>query len=191
MELLIDNYDSFTYNLYQQIGSLTSNVQVYKNDELTCTIIERMNPSHIFISPGPGSPQEAGISLELVKNFRGIIPILGVCMGIEVIAAAFGTKINHANHLMHGETSLIQRTMSDPLLDGCPQTFTAARYHSLVLDPQTLPPDFNITSKTNDNNIMSISNTPQKLFGVQFHPESIMTPSAVGDRIIDNFLKIK
>ncbi|WP_311408221.1 anthranilate synthase component II [Liquorilactobacillus uvarum] len=191
MELLIDNYDSFTYNLYQQIGSLSSDIQVYKNDELTCEMIEQMHPDHIFISPGPGSPKDAGISLDLVKRFKGKIPILGVCMGIEVIAAAFGTKINRAHQLMHGKTSLIQQTVADPLFVGCPRLFKAARYHSLVLDPHTLPNTFTITSVSEDDNIMSISNTSQKLFGVQFHPESIMTPRAVGNRIITNFLKIK
>ncbi|KRM96203.1 anthranilate synthase, component II [Liquorilactobacillus aquaticus DSM 21051] len=155
-------------------------------------MVEQIHPDHIFISPGPGSPKDAGISLDLVKKFKNNIPIFGVCMGIEVIAAAFGTKINHAPRLMHGKTSLIQQTADDdPLFVGCPHHFKAARYHSLVLDPQTLPNAFTVTSMSDDNNIMSISNASQKLFGVQFHPESIMTPQAVGNKIIKNFLKIK
>ncbi|KRL01828.1 anthranilate synthase component II [Liquorilactobacillus capillatus] len=191
MKLLIDNYDSFTYNLYQQVGALAPDIQVYKNDEIDCSMIAKMNPSHIFISPGPGSPKDAGISLKLVQKFTGKIPILGICMGIEVIAAAFGAKIIHAEKLMHGKTSLIQQTMNDPLFDNCPPNFKAARYHSLVIDPQTLPPFFYVTAKASDNSIMSISNAQQKIFGVQFHPESIMTSKTIGNQIIRNFLKIK
>ncbi|WP_281164410.1 anthranilate synthase component II [Liquorilactobacillus sicerae] len=190
MELLIDNYDSFTYNLYQQIGEFSNHICVKKNDELTCQQIAVLQPKHIFISPGPGTPAEAGKCLDIVKNFAGKIPILGVCMGLEVIAAAFKTKIIPAKHLMHGKTDLITVCQTDRLLVGVKSQFIAARYHSLVADPITLPANFKITALSSDREIMSFSDERHKLYALQYHPESVMTDQKAGNQLIENFLKI-
>ncbi|KRM04509.1 anthranilate synthase, component II [Liquorilactobacillus ghanensis DSM 18630] len=190
MELLIDNYDSFTYNLYQQIGQFTTEVTVKKNDELTCQQIAALRPQHIIISPGPGTPADAGICLELVRRFAGKIPILGVCMGLEVIAAAFKADIVAAQQLMHGKTDTISLCCHDRLLQGVAQHFTAARYHSLVATATSLPKNFRITGFSSDNEVMSFSDESQRLYAVQYHPESIMTDSTAGNQIISNFLRI-
>ena len=190
MELLLDNYDSFTYNLYQQIGQFTKQILVKKNDEITCREIAALQPDHIIISPGPGKPTDAGICMQVVRQFAGQIPILGVCMGLEVIAAAFATKIVPAKHLMHGKTDTISICRSDQLLQGVKSHFIAARYHSLVADQKTLPQNFKITGIASDHDIMSFSDEQKKLYAVQYHPESIMTDPQAGNQIIKNFLKI-
>ncbi|ULQ48857.1 anthranilate synthase component II [Liquorilactobacillus nagelii] len=190
MDLLIDNYDSFTYNLYQQLGLFTNKILVKKNDQLTCQQIIVLQPQHIIISPGPGTPADAGICLEVVRRFAGKIPILGVCMGLEVIAAAFKARIVAAQRLMHGKTDLISLCSSDQMLQGVKQQFTAARYHSLAVDKTTLPADFKITGVASDNEIMSFSDDSQRLYAVQYHPESVMTDSIAGNQIIQNFLRI-
>jgi anthranilate synthase component 2 len=190
MDLLIDNYDSFTYNLYQQLGLFTNKILVKKNDQLTCQQIIALQPQHIIISPGPGTPADAGICLEVVRRFAGKIPILGVCMGLEVIAAAFKARIVAAQRLMHGKTDLISLCSSDQMLQGVKQQFTAARYHSLAVDKTTLPADFKITGVASDNEIMSFSDDSQRLYAVQYHPESVMTDSIAGNQIIQNFLRI-
>lgn len=190
MDLLIDNYDSFTYNLYQQLGLFTNKILVKKNDQLTCQQITVLQPQHIIISPGPGTPADAGICLEVVRRFAGKIPILGVCMGLEVIAAAFKARIVAAQRLMHGKTDLISLCSSDQMLQGVKQQFTAARYHSLAVDKTTLPAGFKITGVASDNEIMSFSDEVQRLYAVQYHPESVMTDSKVGNQIIQNFLRI-
>jgi anthranilate synthase component 2 len=190
MELLLDNYDSFTYNLYQQIGQFTKKILVKKNDQITCQKIVELHPDHIIISPGPGNPADAGICVQVVRQFAGKIPILGVCMGLEVIAAAFATRIILAKHLMHGKTDTISVCQPDRLLKGVKPQFIAARYHSLVADQKTLPPNFQITGISSDHDIMSFSDESQKLYAVQYHPESIMTDPQAGNQIIKNFLKI-
>lgn len=190
MDLLIDNYDSFTYNLYQQLGLFTNKILVKKNDQLTCQQIITLQPQHIIISPGPGTPADAGICLEVVRRFAGKIPILGVCMGLEVIAAAFKARIVAAQRLMHGKTDLISLCSSDQMLQGVKQQFTAARYHSLAVDKTTLSADFKITGVASDNEIMSFSDESQRLYAVQYHPESVMTDSIAGNQIIQNFLRI-
>ena len=190
MELLIDNYDSFTYNLYQQIGQFTSDIMVKKNDEVDCDAIARLKPEHIIISPGPGRPNDAGNCVEIVDKFAGKIPILGVCMGLEVIAAAFDTDVVIAPKLMHGKVDTIKVEYVDEILKGTPCKFQAARYHSLIADYQQLPSNFNITSVSSDNELMSFSDSQKHIYAIQYHPESIMTDRAVGDTIIRNFLKV-
>lgn len=187
MQLLIDNYDSFTYNLYQLIGELSPDVMVVKNDAVTLDEIEALHPTHIILSPGPGRPQDAGISLAVVRRFAGRIPILGVCMGHEVLIEAFGGRLTAAHRLMHGKTSLMS-VQPTPLFMNCPMRFTAARYHSLIADRQHLPANFKVTAITADDEVMAIEDSGRRLYGVQFHPESIMTPRPVGRQIIQNFL---
>lgn len=190
MQLLIDNYDSFTYNLFQLIGELTPDVRVIKNDELTVDQIVALHPEHVILSPGPGRPEDAGVSVAVAQKIAGQVPILGVCMGQEVLATAFGGSLKPADHLMHGKPSLMRVAVS-PLFKDCPAQFLAARYHSLVVDPDTLPPNFKVTAITDGNAVMAIEDVNQRLYGVQFHPESIMTPRQIGRQIIQNFLAIK
>ncbi|MDN2453962.1 aminodeoxychorismate/anthranilate synthase component II [Lactobacillus sp. UCMA15818] len=190
MELLIDNYDSFTYNLYQQIGQFTTDIIVKKNDEIDCAAIERLKPKHIIISPGPGRPSDAGNCVGIVNKFAGRIPILGVCMGLEVIAVAFNTAVVLAPKLMHGKVDTIKVKYVDEILNGVPQKFQAARYHSLIADYQQLPANFKITSVSSDNELMSFSDSRKHIYAIQYHPESIMTDSVVGNTIIQNFLKV-
>lgn len=187
MQLLIDNYDSFSYNLYQLIGELSPDVRVIKNDELSLDEIAALQPTHIILSPGPGRPQDAGISLAVVRRFAGKIPILGVCMGHEVLLAAFGGQLTAAKQLMHGKPSLMQ-VQPTPLFANCPMHFMAARYHSLIADPDKLPTNFKVTAITANAEIMAIEDTTRHLYGVQFHPESIMTPRTIGRQIMQNFL---
>ena len=190
MLLMIDNYDSFTYNLVQYFGELDQDVQVYRNDKITIDHIKKLCPSHIVISPGPCTPNEAGISIEVIDNFKKEVPILGVCLGHQSIGQAFGGKIVHAKNIMHGKTSNIYHTGTDVFKD-FENPFTATRYHSLVIEKDTLPDCFEITSWTNneDGNIDEIMGIKHKNFlisGVQFHPESILT--SYGHGLLKNFL---
>jgi anthranilate synthase/aminodeoxychorismate synthase-like glutamine amidotransferase len=191
MVLVIDNYDSFTYNLVQSLGELGAEPVVRRNDEITIEDAEHMAPEAIVISPGPGVPSAAGVSVPLVRAFADRIPILGVCLGHQAIGEAFGGKIVRADRLMHGKTSQIVHTDQGPLA-GLPQGFTAMRYHSLVVDPGSLPPQLEVTAWTADRprgaEIMALSHREQPVFGVQFHPESVGTD--VGPRLIANFLQI-
>ena len=188
MILLIDNYDSFSYNLYQLVGSINQNIQVIRNDELNVQQIERLNPSHIIISPGPGRPKDAGICEAAIDYFKDKIPLLGVCLGHQAIAETFGGKITYAKEIMHGKQSTITITEPSPLFNGLEQKFTAARYHSLAVSRETMPQELKITAQTDDSEIMALEHRTYPVFGLQFHPESILT--AQGDTIIRNFLAI-
>jgi anthranilate synthase component 2 len=188
MLLMIDNYDSFTYNLVQYFAELGADVVVRRNDEVTVEQIEKMNPQHIVVSPGPCTPNEAGISVAAIKHFAGRIPLLGVCLGHQSIGQAFGGKIIHAKQLMHGKTSLIHHNNTS-VFTGLPNPFTATRYHSLVIERETLPDCLEITAWTDDNEIMGVRHKTLAVHGVQFHPESILTEH--GYDMLDNFLKGK
>ena len=186
MILMIDNYDSFTYNLYQAIGVLYPHIEVKRNDEITLDEIEKLAPEGIILSPGPGRPADAGICEELIKKFSGQIPILGVCLGHQAISEAFGGKIIHAKEQLHGKQTDISINTSNPLFAGLSKSIKAARYHSLVADSITLPTCLSVIATDDTAQIMAVAHREHKTFGVQFHPESILTD--VGMKIIDNFL---
>ncbi|MDD5108005.1 MAG: aminodeoxychorismate/anthranilate synthase component II [Candidatus Omnitrophica bacterium] len=188
MILMIDNYDSFTYNLVQYLEELGQKVQVYRNDALTIKDIAKLNPDRIVISPGPGRPEDAGISCEVIKEFCGKIPILGVCLGHQAIGYVFGGKIVGAKKLMHGKTSKIYHNKKD-IFKNIPNPFLATRYHSLLVDQKSLPECLEIIASTKENEIMGLKHKAYPLWGVQFHPESILTKS--GKQILDNFIKLK
>ena len=191
MILLIDNYDSFTYNLVHYVEELDFDVEIYRNDKISLNKIKRLNPKKIIISPGPCTPNEAGISINLIKKFYKDIPILGVCLGHQAIAQAFGAKIVKAKKIMHGKVSTMTN-LGSRIFSGIPKKFYATRYHSLVIQNNTLPNDFKIISDTIDNGkkvIMGIEHNQYPCFGVQFHPESIAT-NPFGKKIIKNFLKL-
>jgi anthranilate synthase/aminodeoxychorismate synthase-like glutamine amidotransferase len=190
MLLLIDNYDSFTYNLYQYLGELGQEVRVERNDALGLDSIAEMRPERIVVSPGPCTPNEAGISMEVIRHFAGKIPILGVCLGHQAIGQVFGGRIVRAGNIMHGKLSKVFHDERG-LCRGVPNPFQATRYHSLVIERDTLPDCLEVTSKTWDEEIMGVRhrayvNTPNPIEGVQFHPESIMTSD--GKRLLQNFL---
>ena len=186
MILLIDNYDSFSYNLYQLIGQVNDDIEVYRNDKITPDEIEDLNPEAIILSPGPGRPEDAGICVDTVKKFHDKIPILGVCLGHQAICVAFGGKISYASKLMHGKSS-IAKLNKDPIFKGLNDEITVGRYHSLSLVETTLPKDLRIISKTADNGeIMAVKHEKYDIYGLQFHPESILTP--YGITIIENFI---
>lgn len=187
MILIIDNYDSFTYNLYQYVGSFCSDIEVIRNDKITIGEIEQKCPTHIIISPGPGFPATAGISIDVIKKFYTSIPILGVCLGHQAIGEAFGGKIVHAKELFHGKSSVVNLEEC-PLFKGIPEKIRAARYHSLIVEKETLPQDLKIIAYTDDNEIMGVCHRKYPVFGIQFHPESIITE--YGMDIIKNFLEI-
>ena len=185
MLLMIDNYDSFTYNLVQYLAEIGQEVEVFRNDKISIEEINKLNPQYIVISPGPCTPNEAGISLELIEAFKGKIPILGVCLGHQSIGQAFGGKIVHAQTIMHGKTSKISHN-NKGVFRGIKNPFIATRYHSLVIEKQTLPNCFDITAWTDDNEIMGIKHKELAIEGVQFHPESIL--SEHGHDLLKNFL---
>jgi anthranilate synthase/aminodeoxychorismate synthase-like glutamine amidotransferase len=186
--LIIDNYDSFTYNLVQAIGPQNPphEIKVVLNDQVTVPDIRKWNPSHIIVSPGPCTPKEAGISIEVIQRFAGKMPILGVCLGHQCIAQAFGATVTRAEWIMHGKTSPIHHAGTG-LYAGMPNPFTAARYHSLVVDLSTLPQGFEVTAWTDQHELMGIRHHTWKLDGVQFHPESFLTPH--GLKLLENFLQ--
>ena len=187
MILMIDNYDSFTYNLVQYFGELKAPMKVYRNDALTIQELKRLNPERIVISPGPGRPEEAGISVDIIKQLGGKMPILGVCLGHQAIGCAYGGNIVRAKSLMHGKTSMIRHNDQD-LFKTIENPFEATRYHSLVIEKQTLPKELEITAWTDDDEIMGVRHKQLPLWGVQFHPESILTKA--GKSILKNFLKL-
>jgi anthranilate synthase/aminodeoxychorismate synthase-like glutamine amidotransferase len=186
MILMIDNYDSFTYNLVQYMGELGADIQVERNNCISISEIESLKPEKIVISPGPCTPTKAGISVEVIKNFAGIVPILGVCLGHQSVGAAFGGEIIKAGKLMHGKTSEVRHD-GKTLFKNLPNPFTATRYHSLVLNRKTLPDCFEITAESEDNEIMGIRHKDLSVEGVQFHPESILTPN--GKDLLKNFIE--
>ena len=187
MILLLDNYDSFTYNLAQYLGELGCEVEVHRNDRISVEQIAQRKPERIVISPGPCTPQEAGISVELVQKLAGKIPILGVCLGHQAIGAAFGGKIIRAPKLFHGKTSQIRHDGSG-VFRGLPNPFTATRYHSLIVERKSLPAELQVTAETDDDIIMGMQHREYALMGVQFHPESVLTDS--GMQLLKNFLSI-
>jgi len=185
--LLLDNYDSFTYNLAQYLGELGCEVEVHRNDRISVEQIARRKPERIVISPGPCTPQEAGISVEMVQKLAGKIPILGVCLGHQAIGAAFGGKIIRAPKLFHGKTSQIRHDGSG-VFRGLPNPFTATRYHSLIVERKSLPADLQVTAETDDDIIMGMQHKHYPLMGVQFHPESVLTDS--GKQLLKNFVSL-
>ncbi len=187
MILLLDNYDSFTYNLAQYLGQMGQKLAIRRNDQITIDEIEDLAPERIVISPGPCTPQEAGISVPLVERFAGKIPILGVCLGHQAIGAAFGGKIIRARKLMHGKTSEITHD-GKTIFHKLPQRFTATRYHSLIVERKSLPRELEISAETDDGVIMGLRHRKLLVEGVQFHPESVLTE--VGFRLLENFLKL-
>lgn len=188
MLLMIDNYDSFTYNLVQYLGELGEDIKVFRNDRVTIKDIEELRPERIVISPGPCTPKEAGVSVDVIKYFAGKIPILGVCLGHQAIGAAFGGDIIRAPRLMHGKTSMIYHD-GKTIYEGLPNPFEATRYHSLVIKKETLPSCLEITAWTDQDEIMGVRHKEFIVEGVQFHPESILTK--VGKTLLKNFLKLR
>ena len=193
MILLIDNYDSFSYNLYQLIGESLPNgadgIKVIRNDEMTVGEIMEMKPERIILSPGPGRPEDAGVIIDVVKELGKTTPILGVCLGHQAICAALGARVTYAKKLMHGKQSQVSFDKSSPLFEGCPDKAPVARYHSLAADPETVPECLKVTAVTDDKEVMAVQHTKYPIFGVQFHPESIMTPD--GKTMLKNFVKLK
>ena len=188
MILLIDNYDSFSYNLYQLIGSVKPEVKVIRNDDCTLGEIEAMQPEALILSPGPGRPEDAGICIPAIRYFAGKLPILGVCLGHQAICEAFGGTVSYAKQLMHGKQKEIRQCAENRLFRDLPETFPAARYHSLAVDEKTLPDVFEILARTEDGEIMAMQHKEYPLIGIQFHPESIYTDH--GKKMIENFLEL-
>jgi para-aminobenzoate synthetase component 2 len=185
MIIMIDNYDSFTYNLVQFVGELGEELQVYRNDKITIEEIERLSPDYLMISPGPCTPNEAGISMDAIRHFAGKVPILGVCLGHQSIGQVFGGKVIRAHRLMHGKTSEIHHD-GKTIFQGIPSPFTAARYHSLIVEEETIPDVLEVTARTAEGEIMAIRHREYPIEGVQFHPESIITEH--GKQLLRNFL---
>ena len=187
MILMIDNYDSFTYNLVQYLREMAADVRVARNDALTVADVAALAPQAIVISPGPGRPENAGICCDVIRTFSGRVPLLGVCLGHQAIGLTFGGKIIHAKRLMHGKTSEIT-TDGKGIFEGINRPLTVMRYHSLAVDAQSLPPELVITARAEDGEVMGIRHRDHPTEGIQFHPESIMTPS--GKKLLRNFLKL-
>ena len=187
MIVLIDNYDSFSYNLYQMIGEIDPEIKVIRNDEMTVEEIRSMHPDRIVLSPGPGRPEGAGIIIEAVKELGKEIPLLGVCLGHQAVCAAFGADITYAKELMHGRQSNVKFDRTCPLFQEIPDTAPVARYHSLAADASTIPEELKVTAVTDDGEVMAVQHRKYPIYGVQFHPESIMTPD--GGQMLKNFIK--
>lgn len=187
MILLIDNYDSFSYNLYQLVGSIDPDIKVIRNDEYTVEEIEKMNPSHILISPGPGKPSDAGMCEEAIRYFKGKIPIMGVCLGHQAICEVFGATVSYAKQLMHGKMSVVTLDNDSKIFQGMENKAEVARYHSLIAIKDTIPDCLKVTATTEDGEIMAVQHKEYEIYGLQFHPESIMTPE--GKKMVENFLK--
>ncbi|MGI6012067.1 MAG: anthranilate synthase component II [Ruminococcus sp.] len=187
MILLIDNYDSFSYNLYQLAGSVEPDIHVARNDALTLEDIEKMRPEALIFSPGPGRPENAGICILAIRHFAGKIPMLGVCLGHQAICQAFGGKVSYAGELMHGKRKMIHQTEENRLFAGLPQDFPAARYHSLAVMKKNLPACLSVTALSEEGEIMAVEHKEYPIFGVQFHPESVMTPDGIV--IMKNFME--
>lgn len=188
MILLIDNYDSFSYNLYQLIGSLEPDIRVIRNDAMTVEEIAALNPAGIILSPGPGRPEDAGVCIKVVRQLGGRFPILGVCLGHQAICEAFGATVTFTRELMHGKQSMAELDTATPLFAGLPPQVPVARYHSLAADPDTIPACLQVTARVANGEVMAVQHTAHPIFGVQFHPESIMTPD--GPVILKNFIEL-
>lgn len=189
MILLIDNYDSFSYNLYQLVGAIDPDIRVIRNDEMTVDEIASLTPDRIILSPGPGRPEDAGVIIDVVKTLGSRIPILGVCLGHQAICAAFGATVTYAKQLMHGKQSQVTFDTESLLFRNCPKTAPVARYHSLAADPATMPECLQVTALTADGEIMAVQHREYPIDGVQFHPESIMTPD--GRQMLENFISAR
>ncbi len=187
MILLIDNYDSFVYNLYQFIAETGQEVRIVRNDEMTSEEVMEMRPDAVVISPGPGKPGDAGICVELIQRAEGMIPILGVCLGHQAIAEAYGAEVVHAGKLMHGKTSVLRDAQDSVLFRDIPGPIQVARYHSLAVREETLPEEIWVTARAEDGEVMAMEHRRYDVYGVQFHPESVMTPQ--GYKMIENFIR--
>jgi len=187
MILLIDNYDSFSYNVYQLTASVDPDIKVIRNDGMTVEEIRALAPSHIILSPGPGRPADAGICEEVIRTFQGKIPILGICLGHQAICEVFGATVTYAKQLMHGKQSTAVLDTESTLFRGMRREMTVARYHSLAADPNTMPTELAVTAMTPDGEIMAVEHREYPVYGVQFHPESVLTPE--GRKIMENFLQ--
>ena len=188
MIVLIDNYDSFSYNVYQLIGSVEPDIKVVRNDEYSAKEIEEMKPEALILSPGPGRPAEAGICIDAIRYFAGKIPILGICLGHQAICEAFGGEVSYAKELMHGKKKTIYTVGKSLLLEELGDSFQAARYHSLAAVREKLPDVLRVTAEAEDGEIMAVEHTEYPIFGVQFHPESVMTPD--GKVMVENFVRV-
>lgn len=188
MIILIDNYDSFSYNLYQLVGSLYPDIKVVRNDAYTVDELAAMKPEAILISPGPGRPEDAGVSIDAIRCFAGVCPILGVCLGHQAICKCFGATVSYAKELVHGKAYDVTLDTESPLFRDMPKTIKAARYHSLAAIESTMPACLKITARTEDGEIMAVEHRDYPVYGLQFHPESIMTPE--GHKILENFFAI-
>ena len=187
MIVLIDNYDSFSYNLYQLVGEIASDIRVIRNDEMTVGEIKALHPDRIILSPGPGRPEAVGVLIETIRTLGKDIPMLGVCLGHQAICAAFGAAVIYARTMMHGKQSDVRIDASCPLFGGCPEVVPVARYHSLAVDADTIPQCLKITALATDGEVMGVQHKEYPVYGVQFHPESIMTPD--GKTMLRNFIK--
>ena len=187
MILLIDNYDSFSYNVYQLTASVCPDVKVIRNDAMTVEEIEALSPSHIILSPGPGRPENAGVCEEVIRRLAGKIPILGICLGHQAICEVFGAKVTYAKELMHGKQSVAELDTDSRLFRGMENKMTVARYHSLAAEAETIPEGLKITARTPDGEVMAVEHREFPVYGVQFHPESVLTPE--GRKIMENFLR--
>lgn len=187
MILLIDNYDSFSYNLYQLIGSLAGEMEVVRNDALTVEEIAAKRPEAIILSPGPGRPEDAGVTVEVIQKLGGQIPLLGVCLGEQAMCLALGGKVGYAKALMHGKQSVAKLDTESVLFRGLPEEVAVARYHSLAAVEESLPDELRVTARTADGEIMAVEHKTKAMYGVQFHPESILTPE--GTEMVKNFLR--
>ena len=186
MILMIDNYDSFTFNIVQYLGQMGEDVRVYRNDKITTDGIRRLNPQAIFLSPGPCSPHEAGITVDVIREFHTTVPLMGVCLGHQSIGYAFGGEVVRADRIMHGKVSPVEHD-GKTIFAGLPNPFTAGRYHSLVVRPESLPECLEVSARTAEGEIMGLRHKEYPVEGIQFHPESVLTPQ--GKRILRNFLK--
>lgn len=186
MILIIDNYDSFTYNLYQMIGEIRPDIKAVRNDAITVREIRELKPEAIVLSPGPGKPADAGICEQIVKELSGEIPILGVCLGHQAICEAFGGTVSYAKRLMHGKESVAKIDTTSPIFEGLAEETTVARYHSLSLDESTLPKELKIIARADDGEVMAVQHKSAPVYGLQFHPESIMTKD--GRKMLENFI---
>ena len=186
MTLLIDNYDSFSYNLYQLVGSIDPDIKVIRNDEMTVDEIRALNPDRVILSPGPGRPENAGVIIEVAKTISKDIPTLGVCLGHQAICAAYGATVTYAKQLMHGKQSVVKADTDSLIFKGLPAEMKIARYHSLAADADTLPDCLKVTAVTEDGEVMAVEHKEYPIYGVQFHPESILTPQ--GKQMLENFI---
>lgn len=187
MILLIDNFDSFSYNLYQMIGAINPDIKVIRNDAMTLEEIEKLSPQCIIISPGPGKPEDAGICVDVIQYFAGKIPILGVCLGHQAICLSFGATVSYAKKLMHGKQSVAKLDLTCPIFDGLNENEMVARYHSLAAIKDTIPDDLQIVAQTDDGEIMAVAHKSYAIYGLQFHPESVLTPN--GKIMLQNFIR--